>query len=143
MFNVRPDIDVPGFRFRAPDSTPGFRVNSGSEARPVPSGGGRALLYSNPNAEAAPFSPLDATDRLRYGFSEEDEGKPAEAPIAPALVPAPGSGGSGYDKCTLMPGIGQFRMCLYSCPDGTIRRLHGIGRINCPSFIFRNDGLGL
>src|SRR6188474_1182146 len=80
MFNVRPDIDVPGFRFRAPDSTPGFRVNSGSEARPVPSGGGRALLYSNPNAEAAPFSPLDATDRLRYGFSEEDEGKPAEAP---------------------------------------------------------------
>jgi hypothetical protein len=63
----------------------------------------------------------------------------------PALVPGPGGdgSGSGWDRCTLIPGTYQFGFCLYRCPDGTVRRLHGIGKLGCPPSIFRNDGLGL
>jgi hypothetical protein len=142
MFDVRPDADVPGFRFRLPDSMPGFRVGGGEVRREV-SDYGRASLYNNPYADAAPFSLLNAIDFLHSGSPADDGARSAEGTTAPALVPAPGGGGSGWDKGTLMPGFGQFRMCLYSCPDGTIRRLHGIGGIGCPPYIFRNDGLGL
>ncbi len=141
MFNVRPDAGVPGFRFMPPDNTPGFRVGSSGEVRPETSGYGRTFLNNNPYGDAASAALLNAIDFLHSGFP--DEAKSADGTIAPTLVPAPGSGGSGWDKCTLMPGFGQFRMCLYSCPDGTIRRLHGIGGIGCPPYIFRNDGLGL
>ena len=116
MFNVRPNGYVPG-----------FRVNTNGEPREAVSGTGHA-----PSASPA-----------HYGFIDGDAGS-AVGVGAPSLVPGPGGDGSGRgtDKCTLMPGSQQFGMCLYLCPDGTVRRLDR-GPLGCQSFIFRNGGLGL
>ena len=65
--------------------------------------------------------------------------------VTPTYVPGREETGSGHgwDRCTLMPGVEQFGMCLYVCPDGTVRRSHGISVFGCQPYIYRNDGLGL
>ena len=136
MFNVRPDTHVPGFRVRPPEDVPGFRVSSNGQLRDGASS--RAAQYSS----IVPLDFLSPPEPTRFGFPEADAG--STAAVTPTLVPAPGGDGSGTDKCTLMPRIGQFGMCLYLCPDGTVRRSHDSpGALGCRPWIMRNDGLGL
>jgi hypothetical protein len=143
MFNVRPNAYVPGFRVSPTEDVPGFRVNTNGEPREAVSGTGHALFadYAR-GAKAAPLDFLSANP-AHYGFIDGDAGS-AVGVGAPSLVPGPGGGGSGSDRCTLMPGIRQFGMCLYVCPDGTVRRSHDSpGALGCRPWILRNDGLGL
>jgi len=143
MFNVRPNTHVPGFRVSPTEDVPGFRVNTNGEPREAVSGTGHAPFADY--ARGAKTAPLDflSANPVHYGFIDGDAGS-AVGVGAPSLVPGPGGDGSGRgtDKCTLMPGPQQFGMCLYLCPDGTVRRLDR-GPLGCQSFIFRNGGLGL
>ena len=93
----------------------------------------------NPMAEEPGFR----VEPARYGFADADGARSAGGGVTPTYVPGPGGGGSGWDKCTLMPGIEQFGFCLYLCPDGAVRRIPNRGALGCQSFIFRNGGLGL
>ena len=143
MFNFRPHAYVPGFRVRPPEDVPGFSINTNGESREAPLRGGHAVF-----ADYARYPKTTPLDFLRaspahYGFADGDV-ELADGVGTPSLVPGPGGGGSGSDRCTLMPGIRQFGMCLYVCPDGTVRRSHDSpGALGCRPWILRNDGLGL
>lgn len=144
MFNVRSETYVPGFRVKQPEDVPGFRVDTNAKSREPALGSQLAafpdyarFLRTMSSDFLAPASPA------RYGFPDVDAGSNGSG-VTPILVPAPGGGGSGSDRCTLMPGIRQFGMCLYICPDGTVRRSHDSpGPLGCRPWILRNDGLGL
>jgi hypothetical protein len=103
-------------------AVPGFRVNP---------------LWDEPGFR------VQTSDPARYGFVYADGAGSADGGVTPSYVPGPGGDGSGWDKCTLMPGIEQFGFCLYLCPDGAVRRIPNRGKLGCQSFIFRNGGLGL
>jgi hypothetical protein len=143
MFNVRPNTHVPGVRVSPTEDVPGFRVNTNGDPREAVSGTGHALFADY--ARGAKTAPLDflSANPAHYDFIDGDAGS-AVGVGAPSLVPGPGGdgSGSGWDKCTLMPGFQQFGMCLYRCPDGTIRRLDR-SPLGCQPFIFRNGGLGI
>jgi len=143
MFNGRRDAYVPGFRVRPPEDAPGFRVNTSGEPREAPLVNGRAILADYARRATAATLDFLSANPAHYGFIDGDAGSVGGVGT-PSLVPGPGGDGSGggTDKCTLMPGFQQFGMCLYRCPDGTVRRLDR-GPLGCQSFIFRNGGLGL
>ena len=86
---------------------------------------------------------VEAGQPARFGFADVDGARSANGGVAPIYDPGPGGGGSGWDKCTLMPGIEQFGFCLYLCPDGAVRRIPNRTGLGCQPFIFRNGGLGL
>jgi hypothetical protein len=110
---ISPTSPVPGFRVNPKPDVPGFRVEAGEPAR--------------------------------NGFADAGGAGSADGGVTPSYVPGPGGDGSGHgwDKCTLIPGTEQFGFCLYRCPDGTVRRSHGISIFGCQPSIYRNDGLGL
>ena len=87
---------------------------------------------------------VEADEPARYGLADAGGAGSADGSVTPSYVPGPGGDGSGWDKCTLMPGIDQFGFCLYLCPDGAVRRLDksrlGTG---CQPFVYRNGGMGL
>lgn len=141
MFNLRPDSHTPGFRVRPLEDVPGFRTGNNGEVSPE-------FLRDRPTSPAAALHPSVAyaafLNGIGRGFPSVDDARSASGLMTPTLVPGPGGDGSGHgtDKCTLMSGFQQFGMCLYLCPDGTVRRLDR-GPLGCQSFIFRNGGLGL
>lgn len=144
MFNVRPRSYVPGFRVRPSEDLPGFRVGSNAESRDdrFSDGPPTSIDYHRPT-NPSPVDFLTGIVPAHYGAREEDTTSAAGIGT-PALVPGPGGdgSGSGWDRCTLMPGFQQFGMCLYRCPDGTMRRLDR-SPLGCQPFIFRNGGLGI
>jgi hypothetical protein len=113
MFNVSPASAVPGFRVNPLWDEPGFRVQE--------------------------------SDPARYGFADSGGARSTDGGVTPSYAPVPGGDGSGHgwDKCILMPGTEQFGFCLYRCPDGTVRRSHGMSIFGCQPSIYRNGGLGL
>ena len=66
---------------------------------------------------------VETGEPARYGFADAGGAGAADGGVVPTYAPGPGGDGSGWDKCTLMPGIDQFGFCLYLCPDGAVRRL--------------------
>jgi hypothetical protein len=83
--------------------------------------------------------------RVGSDVGELSDWRGVDAGVTPAYVPRPGGdgSGSGYDRCILIPGYEQFGMCLYLCPDGTVRRSHDIGVFGGQPWILRSHGLGL
>ena len=83
--------------------------------------------------------------RVGSQVGDASDWRTVDPDVTPTYVPGPKGDGSGhgYDRCTLMPGIEQFGMCLYLCPDGTVRRTHDISIFGCRPWILRNEGLGL
>lgn len=145
MFNMRPSSSMPGIRVRPVEDVPGFRMGNNKENTPEllgnrPSTAPAAALH--PSVAYATF--LNAVGRRAHRFPVPEETTSADGLMTPNLVPGPGGdgGGRGWDKCTLMAGTQQFGMCLYLCPDGTVRRLDR-GPLGCQPFIFRSGGLGL
>lgn len=144
VFNVRPNTCMPGFQVGPAEDVSGFRIGSDGEFR-------QGLGNTYPGvAPDGPWLPAALPDFLtgfvpvRSTFPGSGDARSADGIVTPTLVPAPGGGGSGSDKCTLMPGIRQFGMCLYVCPDGTVRRSHDSpGPLGCRPWILRNDGLGI
>jgi hypothetical protein len=146
MFNVRPDTYIPGFRVRPREDVPGFLVATNGGTREVPPGGEDPTVANY--ARYPTTTPLDflsgAIGPARYEFPDGSDAGSARGVATPILDPGPGGGGSGSDRCTLMPGVQQFGMCLYMCPDGTVRRSHDRpSSLGCRPWILRNDGLGL
>jgi hypothetical protein len=95
------------------------------------------------------YPKLDAAGRLAEPLELQAFDESAEPAMATAEAPddmlQPGYGknppDSGGDRCTLMPGIQRYGMCLYLCPGGGVLRAPKPGRFACPSFRFRGEGL--
>src|SRR5262249_6188341 len=133
-----------GFQGGPAEDVLGFRIGSDGEFR-------QDLGNAYPSvAPGGPWLPAALPDFLtgfvpaRSGFPGSNHAGSADSVPTPTLVPGPGGdgSGSGWDRCTLMPGFQQFGMCLYRCPDGTVRRLDR-SPLGCQPFIFRNGGLGV
>ena len=142
MFNLRLDDEVPGFRVGSFEEGPGFRVGRDTGDRQEGNFvGGITLGNFEPRADGGWLDFLTG----QYGSRSVSGEGTAQSDGASNLVHGPGDGGGGHgwDKCPLIPGTEQFGMCLYSCPDGSVRRSHGKSSLGCQPFIFRNDGLGL
>lgn len=130
MFNVRPDAYAPEFRVGNYDEASWESVDD------------RRATFPGADLNAACATLLDVIGQGRYGLPSA--GNASLPHGTPALVPAPGGGSGGLGKCTLMPGIQQFGMCIYSCPDGSVRRSHDSpGRLGCRPWILPHEGLGL